>query len=60
MPGHGLTGLIDAIFVDAKGKWSIDFPVGSERAMGLGDRQKVKGIGMAPVYLRDTYEGEAF
>ena len=52
MPGHGLTTTGGVIFVDARGTWSIDFPVESERVMDPGHLREVKQIEMALIHLR--------
>jgi ParB-like chromosome segregation protein Spo0J len=52
VPGHGLTAGRGVIFVDARGRWSIDSPVESEVVMDPGDRREVKEIEMAQLHLR--------
>jgi ParB family chromosome partitioning protein len=52
MPGHGLIGLGGVIFVAVRGRWSIDFPVESERGMDPGHLREVKEIEIAQLHLR--------
>jgi len=52
VPERSLTEAGGVIFVDVRGKWSIDFPVESEGAMDPGHLREVKEIEIARLHLR--------